>query len=103
MVYTAMLKRISRDLSDEIDEWHEELAKRGVVLSREDISVIMSLVLERNKAKQINIIVKESTGKKMNGRHTSITHKLEPDFWNTEIEDLLNKEVKLVNGRLMLV
>lgn len=90
MVYTAMLKRVSRDLSDDIDEWQEELAKRGVKVSKEDASVIMSLALKHNGGpKQINIIVKET-------HRPKVTHKIEPDLLNMDIKDLLNKNVRLV-------
>jgi hypothetical protein len=90
MVYTAILKRVSRELSDDIDEWQAELAKKGVKLSKEDVSVIMSLSLQHNGGpKQINIIVKET-------HRPKVTHKIEPDILNMDIKDLLNKNVKLV-------
>ena len=90
MVYTAIRRRISRELSDDIDEWQEELSRRGVKISKEDVSVIISLVLQHNGgSKQINIVVKEN-------HRSKVTHKIEPDLLNMDIKDLLNKQVKVV-------
>lgn len=96
MVYTAIRRRISRELSDDIDEWQSELAKRGVKISKEDTSIIISLALQHNGSpKQINIVVKEN-------HRRGVTHKIEPDLWNMDIKDLLKPEVLNKNVKLVV-